>query len=80
MLDPVTAKNITNEILNLEGITKIVVTHRLDKESLGRFDEVIVIHKGIVEEKGKFDALMEQKGMFYSMCHVLFYLMLLCWG
>lgn len=69
-LDTTTAAGVTNEILSLEGITKIVVTHRLDKELLERFDEIIVIHNGVVEEMGKFNALMEQKQMFYSMYHV----------
>lgn len=40
-LDLTTTDNIINQILKLEGITKIVVAHRLDKESLGGFDEIM---------------------------------------
>lgn len=40
-LDLTTTDNIINQILKLEGITKIVVAHRLDKKSLGGFDEIM---------------------------------------
>ena len=48
-------------------MTRIVVTHHLDASLLKRFDSILTLKNGRIEETGTFDALMAQKGYFYSL-------------
>lgn len=66
-LDAQTAFKVTNSILDLEGKTKIVVTHDLDAGTLSRFDEIITLKNGQIEESGSFEELMDKKEYFYSL-------------
>ena len=67
MLDKETAFQVSNAIINLEGLTRIVVTHTLDEALLRRYDSILVLKNGSIVENGKFDELMEQTGYFYSL-------------
>lgn len=69
-LDAETAFSVTNEILNIDGLTRIIVTHGLEEALLRRYDEIIVIQGGKISETGHFDDLMAQKGYFYSLYNV----------
>lgn len=51
-LDAETACRVTDSILNLEGMTRIVVTHRLDPALLGRYDRILVLKDGALDETG----------------------------
>lgn len=66
-LDAQTAFQVSNAILDLNGLTRIVVTHALDENLLKRYDCVLTLKNGSVTEYGSFDALMEKKGYFYSL-------------
>ena len=66
-LDEITAKGIMNSVLAMEDITRIIVTHRLDESLLRKYDEIIVLHRGEVAERGTFDELIGQRGLFYSL-------------
>lgn len=66
-LDRKTAFEVTNSILQLPELTRIVVTHTLDKALLQQFDEILVIKGGNIVEQGSFDDLMLQKDYFYSL-------------
>lgn len=66
-LDAETADSVTNAILDVRGLTRLVVTHRLDEKTLNRFDEIIVMKNGRIVEQGDFGSLMEQKKYFYSL-------------
>lgn len=66
-LDNQTAYEVTDAILGLDGLTRIVVTHRLEPALLERYDEIIVLRGGTVSEQGTFDDLMAKKGYFYSL-------------
>ncbi len=66
-LDAETADSVTNSILNIQGLTRLVVTHRLDEKTLNRFDGIIVMKNGKVTEQGSFQELMEKKQYFYSL-------------
>ena len=66
-LDAKTAFHVSNSILELEGLTRIVVTHALDGNLLKRYDGILVLKNGTVAESGTFDDLMEKKGYFYSL-------------
>lgn len=69
-LDNQTAFEVTDAILNLEGLTRIVVTHRLEEALLRQYDAIIVLRDGRVTEQGNFDDLMAQAGYFYSLYNV----------
>lgn len=66
-LDAATAYEVTSAILDIEALTRVVVTHRLEEELLSRYDEILVMKNGSICEKGSFGELMEQKGLFYSL-------------
>jgi len=69
-LDNSTSREIMNSILKLDGITRIVVTHKIEKDQLKRFDEIIVLNNGMIVEKGSFDELIRNKEFFYSLYNV----------
>ena len=66
-LDNQTAFEVTDAILHLDGLTRIVVTHRLDEALMGQYDEIIVLKDGRVREVGTYRQLMEKKEFFYSL-------------
>ena len=66
-LDNQTAYNISQAILNLDLLTRIVVTHRLDAKLLRQYDEILVLRDGRLIETGTFDDLMAAKEFFYSL-------------
>ncbi len=66
-LDAQTAYQVTGDILKLDGITRIVVTHALVESLLKQYDGIIVLKDGYIVEKGTFENLMEQKGYFYAL-------------
>ena len=66
-LDAETAHQVSSDILDLSGITRIVVTHTLDEALLRRYDGILVLKNGTIAESGSFDALMAQKGYFYAL-------------
>ena len=66
-LDAATARAVSFSILNLVGMTRIVVTHRLEEAILRRYDKILVMKNGTICEQGNFDTLMQQKGQFYSL-------------
>ena len=66
-LDAETAYNVSNSILNLDGVTSIVVTHSLEEGLLKQYDEIITLKNGNIIECGTFDNLIKNKGYFYSL-------------
>ncbi|OON99990.1 MAG: hypothetical protein ATN35_09775 [Epulopiscium sp. Nele67-Bin004] len=70
-LDAETATSILNQILEIENLLSIVITHNLNKNILEKFDEIIVMQKGRIVEVGSFDDLLEQKNYFYSLYNIL---------
>lgn len=50
-----------------KGKTIIAVTHRLNRETLERYDEIIVLDKGEIVEKGDFRTVMGNKNYFYQL-------------
>ena len=66
-LDNETAFAVTQAILDLTGLTRLIVTHRLDRALLERYDGIFVLRDGRLVEQGTFDALMAAKGYFYSL-------------
>ena len=50
------------------GLTRVLVTHRLEESLLRRFDGIIVMRRGEIVEQGSYDELMEQNGYFAALC------------
>ena len=63
-LDPTTAKEIENILLK-ENKTCIMITHKLDEELLNKFDEILVLKDGFLEEAGSYQQLIKE-GNFFS--------------
>ena len=59
-LDAQTAHEITQDILSLTGITRVVVTHRLEASLLECYDEILVLKDGFAE-------LVQRGGYFSAM-------------
>lgn len=69
-LDAQTAHRVSSDILDLQGITRIVVTHTLEESLLRRYDKIFVLRGGRIEEAGSFADLMANKGYFYALSTV----------
>ena len=57
-LDAQTAHQVTDDVLSLSGVTRIVVTHTLEQAALRRYDGILVLKDGRIAESGSFDDLM----------------------
>ena len=66
-LDNQTAFAVTDAILHLDGLTRVVVTHRLEEALMEQYDEILVLRNGEVWEQGSYRQLMAKKGYFYSL-------------
>ena len=66
-LDAETAHYVIDAVLNLESITRIVITHDMDRSLLERYDGIVVLKNGEIVETGTFKQLMERKEYFYSL-------------
>ena len=55
------------DLLDLTGVTRIIVTHALEETLLRRYDRIYVLKDGRIDEAGKFEELMEKKGYFYAL-------------
>ena len=66
-LDSETSSNVMHSVLDIENLSKIVITHKLEEKILKRFDEIIVLKNGKVYENGSFDELMNKNGLFRSL-------------
>lgn len=66
-LDAETSYGVLDAILKLDGYTRVIVTHDLDESILRRCTGLFALKNGCVSEQGTFDALMAQKGYFYSL-------------
>ena len=66
-LDSQTAHKVTSDILDLKGITRIVVTHSLEESLMRRYDRILVMRDGRIEEQGTFDELMAMKKYFHAL-------------
>lgn len=66
-LDNENASNVENNIAGLSDVTCISVMHRLVASSLKKYDEIYVMERGKLVEKGTFDELVKNKGCFYQL-------------
>lgn len=66
-LDAETSYQVSSSIIDLDGVTAIVVTHSLDETLLKQYDSILTLKNGRIIESGTFDELMDRKEYFYSL-------------
>lgn len=66
-LDPQTTYQVSSAILGLDGLTRIVITHTLDKNLLSQYGCILTMKNGNIVESGTFAELTARKGYFYSL-------------
>lgn len=69
-LDNKTAYEIEDKFLHIKDLTVITVTHKLVKEVLCRYDEIIVMSDGEIVERGSFYELINNKREFYNLYNI----------
>lgn len=67
-LDQQTANDIERNLLSKKDLTIITVTHKLDEELLGKYDQIIYMENGNVVECGSYTELYGAKKSFYQFC------------
>ena len=45
-LDNETALNVENAVLDIEGMTRIIVTHRFNESTMKKYDKILVMNRG----------------------------------
>ena len=66
-LDNKVTTEIENSILEIQDLTVLVVTHKLNKSMLKRYNRILFMKNGVIVEDGSFDNLMDRKGEFYKL-------------
>lgn len=66
-LDMETEYKIQNNLNELDNVTKIIIAHRIS--AVRNADEIIVLEKGKIAERGKHDELLAMKGLYYKTFH-----------
>ncbi|MDQ0361988.1 ABC transporter ATP-binding protein [Breznakia pachnodae] len=63
-IDRQTAHEIEGELLKLNDLTLITITHNLDVELLSKYDEIIYMENGCISESGPFGELISKEAKF----------------
>lgn len=66
-LDNKVTTEIENSILEIQDLTVLVVTHKLNKNILKKYNRILFMKNGVIVEDGSFGNLMDRKGEFYKL-------------
>ena len=66
-LDNQVTTEIESSILDIEKLTALVVTHKLNENILKRYDRILFMKAGVIVEDGSFCDLMDRRGEFYKL-------------
>ena len=66
-LDNQVTTEIENSILDIQDLTTLVVTHKLNENILKRYDRILFMKAGVIVEDGSFCDLMDRRGEFYKL-------------
>src|SRR5699024_7112676 len=67
-LDLKTTRKLETSLSELEDMTRIAITHKVDEELLKDYDCIIMMKDGKIAEMGNINELLQRKGEFYSLC------------
>lgn len=63
-LDMETEYQIQQSLKQLEGVTKLIIAHRIS--AVRNADEILILNEGEIQERGTHDTLMQQHGYYYD--------------
>lgn len=66
-LDNQVTTEIESSILNIQNLTALVVTHKLNENILKKYDRILFMKAGVIVEDGSFCDLMDRRGEFYKL-------------
>ena len=66
-LDNQVTTEIESSILDIQNLTALVVTHKLNENILKRYDRILFMKAGVIVEDGSFSDLMDRRGEFYKL-------------
>lgn len=66
-LDNQVTTEIESSILDIQNLTALVVTHKLNENILKKYDRILFMKAGIIVEDGSFGDLMDRRGEFYKL-------------
>ena len=66
-LDNQVTTEIESSILDIQNLTALVVTHKLNENILKRYDRILFMKAGVIVEDGSFSDLMDRRGDFYKL-------------
>ena len=66
-LDNQVTTEIENSILDIQNLTALVVTHKLNENILKKYDRILFMKDGVIVEDGSFSDLMDRRGEFYKL-------------
>ena len=66
-LDNQVTTEIESSILDIQNLTALVVTHKLNENILKRYDRILFMKAGVIVEDGSFCDLMDRRGEFYKL-------------
>lgn len=66
-LDNQVTTEIENSILDIQDLTALVVTHKLNENILKKYDRILFMKAGVIVEDGSFSDLMDRRGEFYKL-------------
>lgn len=66
-LDNQVTTEIENSILDIQDLTALVVTHKLNENILKRYDRILFMKAGDIVEDGSFCDLLDRRGEFYKL-------------
>ena len=66
-LDNQVTTEIESSILDIQDLTALVVTHKLNENILKKYDRILFMKGGVIVEDGSFGDLMDRRGEFYKL-------------
>ena len=66
-LDNQVTIEIENSILEIQDLTALVVTHKLNETILKKYNRILFMKNGVIVEDGSFGDLMNRRGEFYKL-------------
>lgn len=66
-LDNQVTTEIENSILDIQDLTALVVTHKLNETIFKKYDRILFMKGGVIVEDGSFGDLMDRRGEFYKL-------------